>query len=249
MIEPFTHAEYRDILGAALSANYRFATFDQLETVKSTNERACFLRHDCDNDLVAALDVAAIESEMGIYSTYFLMPRSAMYNLFAPPNRSLVHEILKLGHRIGLHYDASLVAGQSNEVLRDEVLHEQALIAREFGSPVDVMSFHQPDQRILGGAIDVGMLNTYDASAFEGVFYYSDSNLGFRDGSPSMLFRKGEHRVIQLLLHPEWWTEVAMSLPEKWARMLANNVTLAQQSLLMREKTYDRAHRVRFDIE
>lgn len=243
----FTHEHYRKILRAGLDSGYRFAFFDDLSAISAAGQRACFLRHDCDNDLVAAARLAAIETEMGVASTWFVMPRSAMYNLLAPTNRHLVARILTGGHRLGLHFDASLWTDAPDDAMRAEVRRECGLLQDEFGQPITVISFHQPDQRILSGAFDPEILHTYDKRRLDGVFYYSDSNLKFREGCPSEVFVRQQHRRIQLLVHPEWWTEEKLDLRQKWARMLANNVELAQSSLLERERTYTSAHRIKFD--
>lgn len=245
----FTHGHYRRIMRAALDAGYRFAFFGDYDALHAGEQRACFLRHDCDNDLVGAAEVAAIETSMGVVSTWFVMPRSAMYNLLAPTNRKLVGDILAGGHRLGLHFDASLYADAPDEKMRAEVRRECRLLEYEFGQPIDVVSFHQPDQRILSGSFDPGMMNTYDKARLKDVFYYSDSNLNFREGCPSELFAARRHRLIQLLLHPEWWTQDKMTMREKWARMLTNNAELARGSLLAREATYLRPHGIRITDE
>jgi hypothetical protein len=245
MSAPFTHDHYRDILRTAHKAGYKFARFGDLEVLQAGTERACFLRHDCDNDLVAAQATARIEAKMAVQSTWFVMMRSAMYNLMAPTNRSLVHQILELGHDLGLHFDAADVP---HGRLRHELDRERRWLEDEFQTPVNVVSFHQPSAEILAGTCDLGVLNTYDRQAFDGVFYYSDSNMTFRDGCPSKLFRDGKHRLVQLLLHPEWWTQDAEDVHAKWARMLANNVALAQRNLLERELTYTRAHRLKIEM-
>jgi hypothetical protein len=243
----FTHDHYRRIMKAALEAGYSFAFFGDYDRLQSGDQRACFLRHDCDNDLVAAVQAAAIETDMGVVSTWFVMPRSAMYNLLAPTSRKLVGEILAGGHQLGLHFDASLYAQASDEKMREEVRRECQLLEDEFGQSINVVSFHQPDQRILSGGFDPGVMNTYDKVRLRDVFYYSDSNLNFREGCPSDLFASRRHRLIQLLLHPEWWTHDKIDMREKWARMLTNNITLARGSLLEREATYLFPHQIKVE--
>jgi hypothetical protein len=235
---PFTHEHYRFILRAGRDAGYRFATFDELAGLRHTAERACLIRHDCDNDLVAAAALARIEADMGVRSTYFVMTRSALYNVMAPPMLALVREIVGLGHRLGLHFDELPYRTLPPGSIAGQVDRERAWLAQEFGQSIDVVSFHQPSPRVLANEIRLNCLNTYDRSDMAGLHYLSDSNLRFRGPTPVECFAAREHRLLQILLHPEWWTETPMTLDEKWNRMLANNVDLMQQSLLAREDTY-----------
>jgi hypothetical protein len=235
---PFTHARYREMLRAGKAAGYRFEPFSDIGAVRLSGEPACLLRHDCDNDLVAAARLAEIEAEEQVRSTYFVMLRSAIYNLLAPTNAALVRRIIAAGHWLGLHFDESLVASVSDDRLVMLVDRERALLSEEFSSPVAAVSFHQPGRRILDNRLKFACVNTYDRETLSGFHYTSDSNLDFRGGDPIELFAAGTHTRLQALIHPEWWTETAMSLAEKWRLMLANNLELAQTSLLYREATF-----------
>jgi len=237
-VPAFTHARYREILRAAALFGYRWAGFGELAALRSSEVRACFLRHDCDNDLTAAVAMAEIEAEAEVRSTFFIMVRSAMYNLLAPTNRALVRRILEHGHWLGLHFDESVVAGDRDDRVAAMVDRERQILFDEFGQAIEIVSFHQPGRRVLDNRINLSCLNTYDRRDMAGVHYTSDSNLAFRGGDPAALFADGSHRQIQLLIHPEWWTSEAMPLAEKWNRMLRNNLELMQDSLLQREATY-----------
>jgi hypothetical protein len=235
---PFTHRRYRQMLHAGKTAGYRFAPFSDVDVLRQAGERACLLRHDCDNDLVAAVRLAEIEAEEEVRSTYFVMLRSAMYNLFAPTNAALVRRILAAGHWLALHFDESVVEAVSDERLVALVDRERALLSEEFSSPVAAVSFHQPGRRILDNRVKFACVNTYDREALADFHYTSDSNLEFRGGDPIELFAAGTHARLQVLIHPEWWTEAVMPLADKWRHMLANNLELAQGSLLRREATF-----------
>lgn len=186
--------------------------------------------------------MAEIEAEEGVSTTHFLMLQSAMYNLLAPENLRLARRIVACGQKIGLHFDASEGARRPGSDVAEEVERQRALLSSEIGAAVEAVSFHQPDQSILEGRVKVACINTYDARDMAGVYYTSDSNLTFRGGDPRQLFERAEHRDIQVLTHPEWWTASPMPLMDKWALMLKNNVDLMQKSLLEREKTYNDKH-------
>ena len=239
--QPFTHEDYREILRQGLAAGYHFASFSEIRQNGPRSKR-CFMRHDCDNDLVAAAAMADIESEEGVVATHFLMLQSAMYNLLAPENLRLAKSIVARGHKIGLHFDASDGARRPGSDVAQEVDRQREVLSAELGVPVDVVSFHQPDESVMNGRVKVGCINTYDTRDMAGVYYTSDSNLAFRGGDPRDLFSAGAHDNIQILIHPEWWTSAAMPLMDKWAAMLSNNIALMQKSLVERENTYNDKH-------
>ncbi len=235
---PFTHRAYRDMLRRGVESGYRFSGFSEIDALRDDPGKVCLMRHDCDNDLVAAARLAEIEAGVGVSSTYFVMLRSAMYNLLAPTNARLVRQILGHGHWLGLHFDEALAADEKDDSIAELVDRERRLVSREFGVPIDAASFHQPGDRVLQGRIRLNCVNTYDPRDMAGFHYTSDSNLVFRGGEPTVLFCGAAHPKLQILIHPEWWTEDEMRVAAKWDRMLLNNLQLAEESLRRREAAY-----------
>lgn len=242
---PFTYAHYRYILNSALENGYRFIDFPELAHDRAA-DRICLLRHDCDNDLTAAATLAAIEHEMGVRSTYFLMLRSALYNLMAIPNARLVREIIACGHWIGLHFDETFYHDSTTAQIAGYVDQERDWLARETGAAIQVVSFHQPSGRVLNNEIKLNCLNTYDRTDMQGVYYLSDSNTVWQEGCPSEFFQARRHPRLQLLLHPEWWTAEEKTVQQKWQQMLTNNFALLQGSMLARERAYTIPHQILF---
>jgi hypothetical protein len=245
---PFTYQDYRHILTSALTSGYRFVEFPALSHYRDTDtsQSICLLRHDCDNDITAALKMAEVEHESGVKSTYFMMLRSAMYNLLSPANASMVREIIGLGHWIGLHFDESYYADADTDAITEYVERERGWLSTEFNVPVDVVSFHQPGIRVLENQIKLKCLNTYDKHDFRDTYYLSDSNTVWREGSPSLFFAERRHPRLQLLIHPEWWTEAEETILQKWNRMLRHNFDLMQHNLLTRERAYHWHQQIEF---
>ena len=241
----FTFGHYRRILESGLQAGYRFIGFGELSGAREREPHLCLLRHDCEGDLVTAHRLGELERELGIQSTYFVQLRSPLYNPLSRPHGDLVRKLVALGHRLGLHFDERSHDGASAGDVADIVDSERALLGAEFGVAVDVVSFHQPSPRVLENKVKVRCLNTYDRSDMRGVGYLSDSNWRWRE-DPIEAFRTHRHPHLQLLLHPECWTESSMSIDRKWHRVLRDNVEIAQDTLLEREDTYKRRARVSF---
>jgi len=244
--EPFTLDHYRAILESALNAGYTFTAFDKAGDL-GPEALACLLRHDCDNDLKAAAQIAKIESKKGVRSTYFIMTRSTMYNTFSPYCGSYVRDILSHGHWLGLHFDERPFEGLSSDELARQVDRERNWLSTEFNTQVDVVSFHQPSKRILSNSVKVSCVNTYCCDDLPGFHYLSDSNMIWRQGCPSHFFREKRHSRLQLLLHPEWWTEEQLDLEKKWEKMLQHQFHIMQRNLLEREDAYLHARRLLFE--
>jgi hypothetical protein len=234
----FTYDHYRYILGSGLENEYHFVSYLALDEYRKKVERLCVLRHDCDNDLMAAVAMARIEKEMDVQATYFIMLRSALYNVLSIPCKEFVQEIINLGHWIGCHFDERYYTQLNLRQIAAQVDQERRLLSREFKTPVKVVSFHQPSRRVLNNTLRINSFNTYGQKDMKGVHYLSDSNMTWREECPCEVFQVRRYTHLHLLIHPEWWTERKMDVRRKWNSMLRNNFEFMQSSLLERESTY-----------
>jgi hypothetical protein len=241
----FTFDHYRQILESGLESGYRFIGFVELAAARDRDPFLCLLRHDCEGDLVSAARLGELEKELGITSTFFVQLRSPLYNVLSRPHGQFIRELLGLGHRLGLHFDERSHRDASPAEIADLVDDERTLLGAEFGVSIEVVSFHQPTPRVIENKIKVRCLNTYDRSDMRSVGYLSDSNWRWRE-DPIEAFHTHKHPHLQLLLHPECWTQSSMPVERKWHRVLRDNVEIAQQTLLDREQTYTRRARISF---
>ena len=204
----FTIAAYRDLLRLA-KEKYQFAFYGHIEW----GQRFVLWRHDCDYSLNRALAVAKIEAKEGVFSTYFLNPHCAFYNLFEKGQFQIVREILGMGHQIGLHFDAAFHCTQDENVLASQVRAEADLLGLSFGVRPEVFSFHNPlvshlsyDNESYGG-----LINCYSRRFKSEVPYCSDSNGYWRFRRLHDVLVQGTNPCLQVLTHPEWWQESPMS--------------------------------------
>jgi hypothetical protein len=193
----FTVSDYQAILAAAHAHGYAFAKFTDPDPEPSS--RRVYMRHDVDNCIESALLMAELEAGSGVVSTYLVMVRSHNYNPFAPDNVRRLRRIRELGHEVGLHFTADEHEGVD---LASRIEHDAALLAHALGAPVRVFSFHNPTESE-AFRIDVpGLVNAYADRFFSGARYLSESNMRWRDGAPAEVLASGEHRVVQILVHP-----------------------------------------------
>ncbi len=232
----YTDKHYKFILSTALKNNWSFKEFNVSE-IRKKNKKKCFLRHDCDHNLSVAEKMSEIEYNLGIKSTYFLRFDAPLYNLLCNDYQILVNRILKRGHHIGLHYFYDKTKGPKWN--NDKILYFIELLKDKFNKVTNIISFHQPSDLIIENRLKINFDHTYDKNLFSNLNYRSDSNLRMiNDGCVSEYF-KNEINGIQLLIHPEWWTERKIDLTGKWIKMYEDSFKIAQKNLIRTEDKYN----------
>ncbi len=84
----FDLQHFRELIDAAREGGYRFSLFNS-----EPQAGDLYLRHDVDLDLEAALELSALERELGVRATYFLMTTSVFYNLASPDGCRVLHQL------------------------------------------------------------------------------------------------------------------------------------------------------------
>ena len=161
------------------ASDYTFVHFD-----REPRMGELYLRHDVDLVLDAALRMAELEAERGVWATYFLMTRSVFYNLDSREGEATIERLRGLGHRVGLH----------------------AIYPRvDFDERFDpVLAWHNPAPAYVNAPVD-GLVNVMTPPWFDRGHYRSDSNQHFRSGDPTEALARHEFEWLQLLIHPEIW--------------------------------------------
>ncbi len=214
----FTRANYRALLRLARQ-QYTFSSFDD----GVPGDGTVLWRHDVDYSVHSAAALARIEAEEGVHATYFFRLRSELYNLMEQPVLQLAREIAARGHAVGLHLDTADYHLADERDLDEPIAWESDMLERLLGHPVVAVSFHQPTPFLLGcqRARYGGRINTYAAHFQQQVGYVSDSNGYWRYRRLETVLTEGTDRALQVLTHPEWWTERAMSPAARIERCIA----------------------------
>jgi hypothetical protein len=211
----FTSAHYSELLELAKAA-YLFVGYDEVRQ----NRKVILWRHDCDVSLNRALRLAMIEHEKGVISTFFLNPHSDFYNLLEREQTRIVKQIVALGHRIGLHFDAAYYDLSSEDELSELVKREAELLGEWFATDISAFSFHNPTEFLLSCEKESygGLVNCYSRSFRSMVPYCSDSNGYWRFKRLWDVLERAEEPCLQVLTHPEWWQETPMYPRERISR-------------------------------
>ncbi|ABE51683.1 hypothetical protein [Methanococcoides burtonii] len=99
MIRDFTLSKYRELLETIVDTEYEpIAVIDHFNSGRVDN-KCIILRHDVDRVVQRSLDMARLENEYGIRSTYYFRHTP---DVFKP---EFMHKIADLGHEVGFHYE------------------------------------------------------------------------------------------------------------------------------------------------
>jgi hypothetical protein len=193
----FSYRCYCDTI-LKLKKNHKFVDF---ESVSSDD---IILRHDVDIALQPAVNMAKIENDLKVQSTYFILIHSPYYNPFSPYSTQMIRKILELGHKIGLHYDSSFYIKNNldaNQCIKNEI----DIFNSHFQTKVNVVAAHNPTTN---KKLEINFPDKIiDADSIEfkkNRKYISDSVQNWREGSFSKFV---EQRNLYILIHPIWWTK------------------------------------------
>ncbi len=207
----FTYKHYREMLKKALKEGFIISNFRDYEKNKKAS-KLIILRHDVDYSPKRALDIAKIEKSLGIKSTFFICVHGEHYHPFDRGSFSIFKEILKMGHEIGLHYEARALSPIFKISATALFLKEKGMLESIFDIVIDSASEH----RDLGGKkqpyrffVDknrVGIKQETYEKRFQ-KYYLADSCAQWNKGC---LCKNLGQNHLQLLTHPDLWGDGAL---------------------------------------
>ncbi len=208
----FTYNFFYKLMRQLKDKGYEFSFFGE------KNHKSLYLRHDLDFSLELAQSFALKEQRQDIRATYFVMLETEAYS--ARKNRKILHDIIAMGHDIGLHY---VYENPANH--KEKLLFQAECLSDIVGKQVRVFSVHRPASLSQKGfdakALKVShLLNTYHFDFFRQGQYISDSNHFWRSGNPVKFLEHYCQEMIQILIHPIWWTDKCIDRNQKVANFL-----------------------------
>lgn len=208
MSNEFTENQYREIIRIAQN-NYIFSGYD----VIPWDSNFVLWRHDIDFSINRSLSLARIESEEGVFSTFFVNLKSEFYNPNENFNKEMLSEINAMGHQIGLHIDLSSEDHPTEGFLLANLEKESKWLSDLLQVEIFAFSFHNPNSQLLKHDQETycGLINCYSKKLREKVEYCSDSNGYWRFEKVIDVLQSGVHDRLQVLTHPGWWQKKKMS--------------------------------------
>ncbi|WP_233752286.1 MULTISPECIES: hypothetical protein [Halostella] len=252
----FTYDAYERLLKAGLSNGYDFLTVREYLDRAELPDRFLVLRHDVDRKPENALDLARIESALGVPSTYYFRTIDKTYR------PDLIRAVESLGHEVGYHYEDMDRADGDRDAAHESFARNLAKV-REVAD-VDTVCMHgnpltAHDNRDMWDgergfeAYDL-LGEAYLSMDFTDVTYFSDTGRTWRDGSlkvkdhpvgesekhvqvettrelAELLYAREVSRAC-VLVHPNRWAGSAGELISEWTKDQAINAVKRGMNVL-----------------
>lgn len=198
----FSLKHYRDTLIRYQDSGYVYLSM--LDDPLSYN-KSIVMSHDVDFDPALALNMARMEFDLGVKSTYFFRLGAKYYNLLSQPAKEAVDNISKMGHGVGLHLESIGL----NSILEEEHVADLLQICNRWVHPkFEYFNVHEPARTsVIFGEITESLgskdrrpiLSKHLASCK----YISDSGARWREGCFCQHIDR--HKKLLVLTHPFWW--------------------------------------------
>ena len=179
------------------------------------------IRHDVDFSLEDALRIAKIENSLGINSTFFILLHSELYNPLGYISSKFVSEILKLGHKIALHYD-EIFFEQTNVDISEGIKIEIDLLEQHLDTDIHVVARHNPSihENKIPVKLPSGVVDAMDDKFIVERKYLSDSVQYWREDC--FCNHYNNFTKLQILTHPALWTDEGLARAEILPRIFKN---------------------------
>lgn len=112
----FTIETYKLLLKTLLSNKYKFTPVKDYvsNSASKIDNQIVIMRHDVDRKPENALNMANIENDIGVKSTYYFRTKPCSYD------KNIINSIEELGHEIGYHYENLVTCnGNFNAAIKD----------------------------------------------------------------------------------------------------------------------------------
>ena len=174
---------YLAFLDEAKGRGFEFVCFrDFLPGAPPLPSRYIALRHDVDFAPEYSLEMAELDHDAGVASTFFVLLDGGFYNPLGSEIIEQIRRIHTLGHEVGLHF---AVSSAVHADLGDEVAFRLRLLRDILGAPVRSFSQHDPANAGLAN-IDLPpgsepCVDAYQVTREHDLLYVSESAMMWRE--------------------------------------------------------------------
>ncbi len=233
----FTYTAYKHLIEEILRCGFSICSYHNYTRF----EKPCILRHDVDNSIEKALEMALIEHALGVKSTYFVLLSSTFYNVLSKKERDNLLKISALGHEIGLHFDEMNYETPCD--VKQAIYNECDILSKALDMQIKSVSMHRPSPETLTANYTLqNIINSYGDVFFKQFKYISDSRRQWRENP---FDATKQYDKLHVLTHAFWYHDTEKSLETSVATFvnsanrqryyaLANNIRDLPQ--IMQEK-------------
>lgn len=200
----FTHRAYCELLEYIKGLGRRIIPFRDIPLLHEAPEGVPYviLRHDVDFSVSKAEEIAELDHQAGVQSTFFVLLTTPYYNPLDEANLKILSRIIAMGHEIGLHYDCSGFDALAFDEQYRRIQTLAACLGSHLGIEVRALAQHKPAASAVHPDFP-GYVDSYSPAFFKDIAYISDSRMLFRVKDVYAFFR--EHPRCQAVFHPIWW--------------------------------------------
>ena len=199
----WTRADYGELILHLLQADLTIIDSDKF----TSDAPGIWLRHDVELCLQSAVEMAQLENDLEVPSTYFVCMESPFFDAIRSRLGGFLERLLDLGREVSFHLVLSASSASVERRLQDYVDSIDGL-------PVpSLITYHAPGVPSEALAQAPHGHGVYAPLAGGTCKYFSDSTGRWRWGDPRFA-GLAPTDTVQLLTHPFWWagTYVPVSL-------------------------------------
>lgn len=234
----FSFQHYNEIMMLIKDSGYRSGFLRD-----KISGKQIIIRHDVDLDLDTALEMAKIESSMGMIGCYFIWINSPFYNIFEQRYTKIINEIIALGHEIGLHFDETAHYCEKESEMLFCIEKECKILNDHLNIYIESVSFHRPSKIVLNGDLKLGKyINTYSNKNFNEFRYISDSKGLWKEDCICKLLNNIDNEKIQFLTHPIWWKEKSINNQDRLKEFLEFKLEKMNVDISKNIKSYEKKY-------
>lgn len=217
----FTYDSYRHLICLLREHHYNLTDYYNYKGI----QHPCILRHDIDWSPSRAFQLAKVEMELDVRSTYFVLLTSDFYNVFSAKCRDILQFIAGMGHTIGLHFDevaylkilhrdGKLKPNEYTRTLKSLIQKEAEILSNAIDLKINVVSMHRPSTFCLESDLQIpGIINTYSQEFFKNFKYLSDSRRHWREDALAYICEE-KFEKLHILTHAFWYYDKEISLKD-----------------------------------
>lgn len=183
----FTYGSFISLLKVFLEHGYKITTVEDYLRNDNPSDKTLILRHDVDRYPSNTLQMATLEHEIGVKSTYYFRIIPSVYK------EEVIKKVHEMGHEVAYHYeDLTLVRGNYEKA----ILHfENGLkMIRNFAKAETICMHGSPmskwDNKKIWEQYDYKKYGIIGATSFDvdynKVFYISDNGWGWNNTGVSV---------------------------------------------------------------
>lgn len=207
----FTYDAYVELINLLKEKEYHFCNYLDYNKYKKT----VIFRHDVDTSLDKALEMAKLEFNNNIKSTFFVLLSTNFYNIFSKESNKVLKDIMGSGHDVGLHFDEKRYDISSPKELEYWVKRESDILSYVLDREIKVVSMHRPSRWILEYDIQFNdIINSYSKKFFVEFKYLSDSRMHWREDVIGIIESESYNRL-HILTHPFWYSAKSETINKK----------------------------------